>query len=164
MKRAARRLGWTLAAVIVLLAVAWWQLRSDRLAAPGTLLPLDPEAITRVDLQAGRAPAEHYAKREGHWWRIDPAPITRADDLRLGELVRIAAAPVQDWQSASRYDFAKIGLAPPQAKLDLDGQTLLFGGMTALGRNVYVQAGQRVGIVSLRYLPRSAQSTSVKAL
>jgi hypothetical protein len=163
MTRGARRLLGLLIAVVVLVAAAWWQLRSDQQNAPGTLLSIDPDAITRVDLQVGQAPAEHYVKRDEHWWRVDQTTSTRADDLRLGELVRIAAAPVQSWDPANSYDAAKIGLTPPQAKLDLDGQTLLFGGMTAIGQNAYVQVGQRIGIVSLRYMPRSAQSQTIKA-
>jgi hypothetical protein len=162
MKRATRRLGWFVVAVMLLFAAAWWQLRNDRMSAPGTLLSIDPDSITHVDLQIGQT-VEHYIKRSGHWWRIDQTTLTRADDLRLGELIRIASAPVQNWQSVDSYDSAKIGLSPPQATLELDGQTLLFGGMTAIGQNCYVQAGQRVGIVSLRYMPRSAQSASIKA-
>jgi len=162
MKRAMRRQLWLLAAVVVLVAAAWWQLRSDQLAAPGTLLPIKPDAITHVDLQMGNTPAERYVKRGDHWWRVGETTSTRADDLRLGELVRIAAAPVQSWEQADNYDPAKIGLSPPQAKLDLDGQTIRFGGMTAIGQNAYVQVGERVGIVSLRYMPRSAQSQNIK--
>lgn len=153
---------WLLVAVVALLAAAWWQVRSDRTAAPGTLLPLAPDNITRVTLDMGNAPAERYIKRGEHWWRIDQATPTRADDKRLAELLRIAAAPVQSWQPASSYDLAKIGLAPPQARLELDEETLRFGTMTAIGHNVYVQIGERVGIVSLRYMPHSAQSASLQ--
>ena len=163
MKRAARRQLWLLAAVIVLLAAAWWQLHSDRLAAPGSLLSIEPDAITRVDLQVGNTAAEHYVKRDGHWWRVDANATARADDLRLGDLVRVAAAPVQSWDRADSYDPGKIGLTPPQITLGLDGQTLRFGSMTAIGQNAYVQVGERVGIVSLRYMPRSAQSQNIKA-
>jgi hypothetical protein len=163
MKRATHRQLWLVAAVVVLLAAAGWQIRSDHLAASGTLLSIQPEAISRVDLQIGQTPAEHYVKRDEHWWRVDSTSSTRADDMRLGELIRIAAAPVQGWEPASSYDAAKIGLAPAQARLDLDGQTLLFGGMTAIGQNAYVQVGERVGIVSLRYMPRSAQSQTLRA-
>jgi hypothetical protein len=163
MKRAARRQLWLFAIVVVLVAAAWWQLRSDQLAAPGTLLAIKPDAITRVDLRVGNAPAEHYAKRDGHWWRVDGSASDRADDLRLSELARIAAAPVQSWEQTDSYDLAKIGLSPPQATLDLDGQSIQFGGMTAIGQNAYVQVGDRVGIVSLRYMPRSAQSQNIKA-
>lgn len=163
MKRAARRQLWLLIGVITLLAAAWWQVRSDQAAAPGLLLPLKPEAITRVTLQTGSAPSEHYAKRGEHWWHVDQATSTRADDRRLEDLVRIANAPVHSWQPSRNYDLAKIGLAPARAKLELDGETLRFGTTTAIGHDVYVQTGDRVGIVSLRYMPRSAQSQSIQA-
>lgn len=163
MKRAARRQLGLLMAVVALLAVVWWQIRSDRLAAPGTLLPISPDAVTQVNLQVGNAPAEHYVKRDGHWWRTDQASATPADDLRVAELTRIAAAPVHSWAPLSSYDPTKIGLASPQARLELNGQPLLFGGMTAIGQDGYVQAGDRVGIISLRYMPRSGQSQNIKA-
>jgi hypothetical protein len=160
-RRVRRQLGFA-AAVLVLLAAAWWQLRSDRASAPDTLLAIDPNAITRVDLKIGNV-SEHYLKRDGHWWRTDQSKLARADDLRLGELTRIAAAPVRNWQPADSYDPAKIGLSPGQASLDLDGHALIFGGMTAIGQGCYVQAGQQVAIVSLRYMPRSAQSATIEA-
>ncbi|GLQ92885.1 hypothetical protein [Dyella acidisoli] len=163
MKRAVRHQLWLFGAVIVLLAAAWWQLRTDQHDAPGTLLPFQPDKVTHVALKMGSAPSEHYVKRGEHWWRGDSATETRADDRRLEELVRIAAAPVQSWQPASSYDLTKIGLEPSQAKLELDDETLRFGAATAIGHNVYVQAGERVGIVSLRYMPRSAQSQSMQA-
>lgn len=163
MKRAVRRQLGVFVVVIALLAAAAWQLRSDQNAAPGTLLSFKPEKITRVNLEMGNAPAEKYVKRDAHWWRIDQAAPMRADDRRIGELIRIAAAPVQSWQPATSYDLAKIGLAPPQAKLTLDNATLNFGSMTAIGHDIYVQTGERVGIVSLLYMPRSAQSADIQA-
>jgi hypothetical protein len=163
MKRSTRRLTGLAAAVIVLTAAAWWQVRSDQQSAPGTLTSLKPDAITRVNLELGNAATEHYVKRDNHWWRVDQPEPERADDLRLGELVNIAMAPVQSWQPAATYDLSKIGLSPPQAKLELDDQTIRFGGMTAIGQNAYVNIGDRVGIVSLRYMPRSAQSSNIKA-
>ena len=163
MKRAVRNRLWLVVAVVALLAAAWWQLHADRQAAPGTLLPLKPEAITHVTLETGRVPAERYVKRGEHWWRIDAVTETRADDQRLEELARIAAAPVRSWQPAAGYDLAKIGLAPAQARLELDGETLRFGSATAIGHNVYVQVGERIAIVSMQHMPRSAQSQAIQA-
>lgn len=163
MKRTVRNQLWFFVAIAGLLAAAWWQLHADQQAAPGTLLPLKPDTITHVTLEAGRVPAEHYVKRGEHWWRIDTATETRADDQRLEELVRIATAPVRSWQPAAGYDLAKIGLSPAQAKLELDGETLHFGIATAIGHNVYVQVGDRIAIVSLRHMPRSAQSQTIQA-
>jgi hypothetical protein len=162
-KRTLRNQLWFFVAVAILLGAAWWQLHADQQAAPGTLLLLKPDAITHVTLETGRAPAERYIKRGEHWWRIDGGTETRADEQRLEELVRIAAAPVRSWQPAAGYDLAKIGLAPAQAKLELDGEMLRFGIATAIGHNVYVQAGDRIAIVSMQHMPRSAQSQAIQA-
>jgi hypothetical protein len=66
-----------------------------------------------------------------------------------------AAAHVLSWRPASDFDLAKIGLAPPKAVLDLDGQTLEFGETSVTGPQHYVRVGQRIALVSERYMPRS---------
>jgi hypothetical protein len=163
MKRATRQRLWLAGGVLALLAIAMWQMHRDEKNAPGFLLSLDPSTIARVDMQMGHGPPEHYVKREDHWWRVDGNALTRTDDMRLRELVGIAAAPVQSWQPASTFDLAKIGLAPPQASLSLDGQTLNFGSMAAISHLGYVQVGPRIALISLRYMPRSANSETIKA-
>ncbi|MCW8808292.1 MAG: hypothetical protein OQK79_09300 [Rhodanobacter sp.] len=154
MKRASRQRLLLLAAVTTLLAVAGWQLRRDALDEPGTLLALDPAAITHVALTLPGAPTMHYEKRAGHWWRIDGTPA-RAIDGRLDELAGTAAASVLSWRPASDFDPAKIGLVPPRAVLDLDGQALEFGETSVTGPQHYVRVGQRIALVSERYMPRS---------
>jgi hypothetical protein len=154
MSRAARQRLWLLLGVAVLLALSLWQARRDRAAAPGTLLGLDPAAISRVELQLGHGAAQHYARRDGHWWRTDGTPA-RVDDARLDTLAGIAAAPVEHWRPAGDLDPAKVGLAAPRAVLTLDGHALRFGGVAAIGHRCYVQYGSRVALVSLRYMPRA---------
>ena len=159
MKRAARSRLLLLLGVAVLAALALWQWQRDEHAAPGTLLALDPAAITQVTLQLGDAPAVHYAKRDGHWWRADGQ---RVDDRYLASLTAAAAAPVLQWRAANDFDAAKIGLAPPQAVLILDGQRLAFGAMSATGPQCYVQVGARVALVSLRFLPQAPKAEHVE--
>lgn len=153
MKRAGRQRLVLLAAVVALLALAAWQWRYDAGQAAGSVLTLSPERITRVALRIGDAPAMHYEKRDGHWWRIDGTPV-RADDGRLAELAETAAAPVVVWRAAADFDPAKIGLAPPQAVLSLDGQTLEFGDTAVTGAQRYVRVGRRIALVPARYSPR----------
>lgn len=152
MKRAARARLALFVGAAALLALALWQREHDARAAPGTLLALDPAAVTQVTLQLGTAPAVRYAKQAGHWWRTDGQ---RADDRYLATLTAAAGAPALQWRAARDFDAAKIGLAPPVAVLTLDGQRLAFGATSATGPQCYVQAGAHVALVSLRYLPQA---------
>ena len=154
MKRAARQRLLLLLAVAALLLLAGWQLRRDALRAPGNLTALSPAAITRVALTLPGAPTLHYEKRAGHWWRTDGTPA-RAIDSRLDDLTAIAAAPVLGWRKASDFDPARIGLAPPQAVLVLDGHALEFGATAVTGPQHYVRVGRRIALVSPRYMPSS---------
>jgi hypothetical protein len=62
---------------------------------------------------------------------------------------------VLSWRPAGDFDLAKIGLAPPRAVLQLDGQSLAFGVNAVTGPQHYVHVGQRIALVSSRYMPRS---------
>lgn len=155
MRRTTRQRAWLLVGVIALCTLALWQWQRDRADAPGSLLGLDPSAITRIRLQLGQASAREYARRDGHWWRTDGASPLRADDARLDGLAAIAAAPVEHWRPLADFDPAKIGLATPRAQLQLDGELLRFGDAAAIGHRCYVQYGNRVALVSLRYVPQA---------
>ncbi|PXV53290.1 hypothetical protein SAMN04487785_11842 [Dyella jiangningensis] len=159
MKRSTRQLAGLGACALVLIAAAGWQWGRDAAAAPGTLLPLDPSAISRIELVIGQGAPSHYARRDGHWWRIDGTP-TRADDGRLGELADTASAAVLNWRPASDFDPARIGLAAPVAVLTLDGQRLEFGETSVTGPQRYVRVGDRIALISLRYTPRAPASDS----
>ena len=154
MKRATRQRLILLLVVVALLGLAGWQMRQDAQSDPGTLLALDPAGITHVELTLPGAPVMHYEKRDGHWWHTDGTPA-RAIDGRLNELADTAVAHVLSWRPASDFDPSKIGLTPPSAILVLDGQSLEFGESSVTGPQHYVRVGQRVALVSTRYMPRS---------
>ncbi|HUH30816.1 MAG TPA: hypothetical protein VLZ55_05570 [Rhodanobacter sp.] len=158
MQRATRQRVGVFLAVLVLLALAAWQWQHDARNATGSVLTLAPERITHIALTIGATPAMHYAKRDGHWWRVDGTPVP-ADDGRLAELANTAAAPVMSWRAASDFDPAKIGLHPPQAILSLDGQTLEFGATVVTGAQRYVRVGQRMALVPERFSPRPPTGT-----
>lgn len=155
MKRRTRQGLWLAAGALALAALAAWQWRQDGDEAPGTLLALAPSAVTRIELTLGHAPTEHYARRDGHWWRTDGTPA-RADDGRLAELADTAAASVLGWRPLADFDPARIGLRPPMAVLSLDGQRLEFGETSVTGPQRYVRVGDRVALVPVRYTPRPA--------
>lgn len=154
MKRSIRRRGLFALVVLALLLAAGWQLQRDAASDDQVLTPLDPASIQRITLTLPGAQTLHYQKRGGHWWRIDGTP-TPANDARLGDLTDTASAPVLVWRPVSDFDSARIGLSPPRAVLQLDGMTLAFGEASVTGPQHYVRVGQRVALISARYMPRS---------
>ncbi|WP_430391710.1 hypothetical protein [Dyella sp. 20L07] len=162
MKRTTRQRLWLIGGAAVLVSAAAWQWQRDASDAPGTLLKKPPSTVSEITLGIGNSPMEHYTKRDGHWWRTDGAPV-RTDDGRLGELSDTAAAEVLSWRPASDFDAAKIGLAPPLAVLSLDGQRLEFGETSVTGPQRYVRVGDRVALISMRYMPRPATSKTLQA-
>ena len=161
MKRATRQRLILLLAVLVLLVLAGWQLQRDARNETGLLTSIDPASVSHITLTLPGTPAMHYEKRDGHWWRTDGTPA-RANDARLSDLADAAAAHVLSWRPASDFDPVKIGLAPPKAVLDLDGQTLEFGESSVTGPQHYVRVGQRIALVSERYMPRSPATQTIE--
>ncbi len=158
MKRAARQRWLLLAAVAMLLGLALWQWQYDASRANGELTTLDPSVISHISLALPGAATLHYEKRgDGHWWRTDGTARRVADDDRLRDLADIAAARALSWRPLADFEPAKIGLAPPHAVLTLDGQTLAFGINAVTGPQRYVRVGERVALVSARYMPRSPE-------
>jgi hypothetical protein len=154
MKRTTRQRGILLLVVLALMVLAGWQLQRDARNAIGPLTSMDPTSVSHITLTLPGSPAMHYEKREGQWWRTDGTPA-RANNARLGDLAGTASAHVLSWRPARDFDPAEIGLAPPRAVLDLDGQTLEFGESSVTGPQHYVRVGKRIALVSERYMPRS---------
>jgi hypothetical protein len=161
MRRVVRQRLILLVIVAALALLAWWQMQRDAHDEAGTLTSLDPAGITHITLSLPGTATLHYEKRQGHWWRIDGTP-QRAIDGRLSDLADTAAAQVLSWRPASDFDAAKIGLAPPQATLTLDGTALEFGETSVTGPQHYVRVGSRVALVSERYMPHSPATAVTK--
>lgn len=158
MKRAHRQNLTLLLVVLALLGAAGWQLHRDTGHENDTLTTLDPPSIARISLRlAGTAALNYQKQADGHWWRTDGTPRPVDNDDRLSDISDIAAAHVLSWRPASDFDPIKIGLMPPQAILVLDGQTLEFGETSVTGPQHYVRVGERIALVSSRYMPRSPE-------
>ncbi len=163
MKRATRQRLFLFLAVLGLLALASWQWQHDVGKETGTLTSLDPATISHITLTLpGAAPLKYEKRSDGHWWRLDGTPTQVPDDSRLRDMADIAAAHVLSWRQATDFDLAKIGLAPPRAILELDGQLLAFGVSAVTGPQHYVHVGQRIALVSSRYMPRSPAIKTTK--
>ena len=160
MRRAARRRLTLLVIVAIAICAALWQWQHDRLADPGDLLSLAPTAVDQVGLQFQNMPMQHYSRHDGHWWNAND-PHTRADDGRLNELAQTASAEVLQWRPVQEFSLPKVGLAPPQAILELNGQRLEFGETSVTGPQRYVRVGDRIALIPARYSPRPVEGKAM---
>lgn len=152
-------------AVAALLAAAGWSWRQQQAQHTAQqLLPLAPQAITRIALQLPGMAVQHFEKHAGIWW-WQGTPRLRASTAQLDALTQIAAAPVLRWLPARSVHADRLGLSPPLAVLWLDGTRLAFGGLAPLAPQRFVQVPDgRVALISARYSPYlGAENTQVPA-
>ena len=136
----------------VLVAAVLWVGRREYLRDPPAITSLDPDAVTRVEIDIPPVAPQVFEKRHGGWWRVKPSEA-RADDARVQRLANLAATPVSRWMSASRMDLSKVGLAHPSATLVVDGVRLEYGGLTAIDELRYVKVGDKIALVPRQYSP-----------
>lgn len=153
MRRRTRHRLLGLVALAVLLVVTAWQYLGDRAREPGTLLPLTPAAVTRIDVERAGHPAHHYVRRRGHWQAADGGHV---DAGRMDELAALAAVPVIAWRHGAEFDPARIGLAPPALTVTLNGHALQFGALSAVAPQRYVRVGRRIALIAAADSPRAA--------
>ncbi|HET8897804.1 MAG TPA: hypothetical protein VFN09_03345 [Rhodanobacteraceae bacterium] len=150
MRRETRQRLQLYAVVLLLASIAWCSARKDNTLPPGQLLGLDPATINQVEVQAADGELRQFERRDGVWWMIQPTEAP-ADPAHLERLTEIAAATPLRWRPRKDFDTARIGLAKPFATLTLDGQRLVFGGLSALGPQRYVAVGDHVALIGARY-------------
>ena len=152
MTRANRNLALLGIVAIALVTLVLWVGRREYLRDPPTVTPLDPAAVTKIELDIPPVAPQVFAKRHGGWWRMNPTEA-RADDARVQRLANLAATPVSRWMPASDVDLAKVGLEHPSATLVLNDVRLEYGGLTAIDELRYVKVGDRVALVPRQYSP-----------
>lgn len=152
MTRANRNLVALAIIAAVLVAAVLWVGRREYLRDPPAITPLDPAAVTKIELDIPPVAPQVFEKRHGGWWRIKPSEA-RADDARVQRLANLAATPVSRWMAVSGIDLAKVGLEHPSATLVLDGTRLEYGGLTAIDELRYVRVGGKIALAPRQYSP-----------
>jgi hypothetical protein len=150
--RANRNLAVLAIVAAVLVAAVLWVGRREYLRDPPAVTSLDPDAVTKVEIDIPPVASQVFAKHHGGWWRVKPSEA-RADDARVQRLANLAATPVSRWMAASRMNLSKVGLAHPSATLVVNGVRLEYGGLTAIDELRYVKVGDKIALVPRQYSP-----------
>ncbi len=152
MRRAHRNLGVLAIIAVVLVAVVLWTGRREYLRDPPAITALDPDAVTRIQLDIPSIAAQAFERRDDGWWRVRPSEV-RVDDARVQRLANLAATPVSRWLPADAVTPANVGLDHPSATLVLNGVRLEYGGLTTIDDLRYVRVGNKVALVPRQYSP-----------
>ncbi len=126
------------------------QVRHERVQARDPLTTIDPATLHRLRVECLGCTARVFERVDGQWRMREPQDV-RADQAAVKRLIEIATAPVRTWHPRDAFDAAKVGLAPPQAVLTLDGRALRFGVTDAIDGDRYVDTGTAIALVPGRF-------------
>jgi hypothetical protein len=137
------------AAVGTLGAIAWIVTsREQRALAP--LTTVDTTHVTTLRVSVGEKPSRSFEHRDGRWWMREPYAMPAHADA-VARLLAIASSPTRSRHPRDRFDAARIGLAPPQATLELGGLQLEFGITDAIHGDRYVRTSDAVALMPDRF-------------
>ena len=131
-------------------ALVWWVVQHEQEARPAPLTDLDAAVVRRLSVSNAHKPPRRFERAaDGAWWMREPYHLPAHADA-VARLLAIASArprtPPQE-----RPDPAKLGLAPPQAVLELDGQRLEFGITDTINGDRYVRSAAGIALVPDRF-------------
>jgi hypothetical protein len=160
----AGRLNAVLAALVVVLG-AFFYLRPARdTVVDFPLSALKPdEALSLTIERAGTERVVLEKKQDG--WYVTAPFAARADASRVQQLLAIAQARAAHKLPAD--DPGRFGLAPPQARIVVDGQPFSFGLINEITREQYVMSGNAVYALHPRFgmaLPARAADAASRQL
>lgn len=87
-------------------------------------------------------------ERAGEAWRLVAPVELPAARFHVDSLLDALHAPASRRYPLDETDPAALGLAAPEWRVEVDGQRLLLGDSTALGRQRYLQMGDHVYLVN----------------
>lgn len=137
------------AALGVLGAGAWWVTSRER-AAFAPLTTIDTAGVASLRVSTTNGVTRHFERRDGRWWMREPYGMPAHPDA-VARLLAVASAPARSRHARDRFDAARIGLAPPQAVLELGDQRLEFGITDAIRGDRYVRTADTIALMPDRF-------------
>jgi len=150
MERRTRLNLWLLAGVAVAAWLVWLELSAP--APEATRPPLTalvPGAVQWLEIErSGDGQRLRLERTDGRWWLQHQATRLAADALRVGEILRLVAAPSEVSYPLADVDAAAVGLSPPRIVVTAAGAVLRVGAQEPLHYRRYVATGERLHLVT----------------
>lgn len=136
------------AALLALLT--WLVVKQEQTASATPLTTIETSRVQALSVRNGNQPLRRFERRDSGWQMREPFDMP-AQAQAIERLLAIVSAPPRSLHEAGKFDPRKIGLQPPQAILDLDGQAIEFGGTDAIRGDRYVRVGGTIALVPDRF-------------
>ena len=134
----------------VAVALALWVLRTpddETIKAPLKLTNIDPEAITRIEVEPFGQDSIVLAKRSGYWYLKRPMRMP-ADESLAEAIAALAATQSLAQFAVEPQRLQDFGLGPARVLLRIDDLTLRFGDTEPLNGRRYVLVESTVHLVT----------------
>jgi hypothetical protein len=133
--------------------LAWYRPGLEPATEPRPLTTLAADGVTRIEVERGQRPPLAFT-RQGGGWQLAGDPPLPASPFQVRSLLAILDAGVRRGYAAGELNLPELGLAPPRARITLNGTTSIdIGDTEPLEGLRYVRHGTDVALVEDRYQP-----------
>lgn len=147
MHRATRRNLTLLAAAFALAALALLRPGRQPPAPPQPITTLDAASVSAIDISREGQADLRLRRRKGNWEMHSPFAAP-ADADKVHALLRLVSLTSAVRLDVAVQDLGRFGLAPPKARIALDGEVFAFGDAHPLDARRYVLHGERVYLLN----------------
>ena len=110
---------------------------------------LDPQQVQSIRLALGNGqPPTLELARDAQGWMLTAPVRMRADDMAIGEILRLLTLTSTRRIEPEQVDLAAVRLDPPLWRVSLDEQTFAIGRREALTGDRYVQFQDQIHLLS----------------
>ena len=138
---------------IALLALVWvvWKEPGHAPKPPEVkLTAMSPAAISKIAITNHNGSIT--LSKQGAAWRMSQPVEVAANGVRVDDLLGLLQTKSLSRFAAAGRDLSEYGLAKPAVRLRLNDAEILFGGVTPVDQQRYVQVGDTIHLISDRYM------------
>ena len=141
---------WLAIALLVLVWVAWKEPGHGPKPPEAKLTAMSPAAVTKIVISNHNGSIT--LSKQGAAWRMSRPVEVAANGVRVDDLLGVLQTQSLSRFAAAGRDLSEYGLAKPAVRLRLNDTEILFGGVTPVDQQRYVQVGDTIHLITDRYM------------
>jgi hypothetical protein len=141
---------WLAIALLALVWVVWKEPGHAPKPPEAKLTAVSPAAISKIVI------SNHNGSitlgKQGAAWRMSQPVEVAANGVRVDDLLGVLQTKSLSRFAAAGRDLGEYGLTKPAVRLRLNDTEILFGGVTPVDQQRYVQVGDTIHLIADRYM------------